>query len=116
MVLVENGEIILYNTLNYILIYAEYIIMKFYVTLEKFIDNGWLHSFADIYKLADHMNDIITMDGFGKKSYQNLTSTVTYTKKMEPSTNQTMTNYSEKMDGLTNMTGNPNILFLKQIC
>lgn len=41
-------------------------------TLEKFISMGFLHSFSDIYELAQHREEIIQMDGFGEKSYENL--------------------------------------------
>ncbi len=41
-------------------------------TLEKFINEGWLHDLCDIFNLAEHKEEIETMDGFGKKSYQNL--------------------------------------------
>jgi DNA ligase (NAD+) len=45
-------------------------------TLEKFFDMGWLNSFADIYRLSDHESEIITMDGFGVKSYTKLMSAI----------------------------------------
>lgn len=38
-------------------------------SLEKFIDKGWIKTFADIYHLDEHKLEIINMDGFGKKSY-----------------------------------------------
>lgn len=41
-------------------------------TLEKFIDNGWLKTFSDIYDLKKYKNEIINMDRFGKKSYEKL--------------------------------------------
>ena len=41
-------------------------------TLERFILNGWLNDFADIYRLDRFRNEIIHMDGFGEKSYQKL--------------------------------------------
>ena len=41
-------------------------------TLEKFIGRGWLHSFMDIYRLDEHREEIIRMDGFGEKSWQRL--------------------------------------------
>lgn len=41
-------------------------------TLEKFIDKGWLKDFTDIYKLYQHKDEIITMDGFGERSYQKI--------------------------------------------
>ena len=41
-------------------------------TLEKMIGRGWLHSFMDIYELDRHREEIIAMDGFGEKSWQNI--------------------------------------------
>lgn len=41
-------------------------------TLERFIANGWLNTFADIYRLNRYRNEIIRMDGFGVRSYNNL--------------------------------------------
>jgi len=41
-------------------------------TLEKLIGRGWLHSFMDIYRLDEHREEIICMDGFGEKSWQRL--------------------------------------------
>ncbi len=42
------------------------------MTLEKFLAQGFLHEFADIYKLKDHKEQIVEMEGFGEKSYQKL--------------------------------------------
>lgn len=41
-------------------------------SLEKFIDKGWIKTFADIYHLDEHKLEIINMDGFGKKSYDKI--------------------------------------------
>lgn len=41
-------------------------------TLEKFVNMGWLHTVEDIFKLSQHQESIEEMDGFGKKSFQNL--------------------------------------------
>ena len=41
-------------------------------TLEQFIDRGWLLDFTDIYRLDQHRDEIIRMDGFGEKSWQRL--------------------------------------------
>ena len=41
-------------------------------TLEKFISIGYLHSFKDIYALANHRNQLIKLDGFGPKSIDKL--------------------------------------------
>lgn len=41
-------------------------------TLEHFIARGWLQDFTDIYRLDQHREDIIRMDGFGEKLWQRL--------------------------------------------
>lgn len=41
-------------------------------TLEKFILNGFIKEFGDIYELEHYQDAIIEMDGFGEKSYENL--------------------------------------------
>ncbi len=41
-------------------------------TLEKFILNGFIKEFGDIYELERYKDAIIEMDGFGEKSYENL--------------------------------------------
>ena len=41
-------------------------------TLEKFIDYGYIKSYADFYKISKYENDICNIDGFGEKSYLNL--------------------------------------------
>ena len=41
-------------------------------TLERFIEKGWIDSYADIYHLDEYRNSIIGMDGFGEKSYERL--------------------------------------------
>ena len=45
-------------------------------TLEKFIAKGFLHQFADIYRLSEHRETIVTMEGFGEKSYSNLMDSI----------------------------------------
>ena len=41
-------------------------------TLEKFIAKGFIHRFADIFRLNRFEKEITEMDGFGEKSFQNL--------------------------------------------
>ena len=41
-------------------------------TLEKFIAKGFIHSFADIFRLDRFEDEITQMEGFGAKSFQNL--------------------------------------------
>ncbi len=41
-------------------------------TLEKFIARGFIHNFGDIYEISRYRDEIINMDGFGQKSFDNL--------------------------------------------
>lgn len=45
-------------------------------TLEKFINLGYLNSFIDIYKLNEHYNEIIKLEGFGKRSADKLMTAI----------------------------------------
>lgn len=45
-------------------------------TLEKFIAKGFIHEFADIYEISRYREEIVKMEGFGEKSYENLTANV----------------------------------------
>lgn len=45
-------------------------------TLEKFIELGFLENLYDLYRLEPYRMQIVTLDGFGEKSYQNLTASV----------------------------------------
>ena len=42
------------------------------MTLEKFIAAGFIHEFDDMFHLDRHRDAIVTMEGFGEKSYENL--------------------------------------------
>lgn len=41
-------------------------------TLEKFIGKGFLHRLGDIFEIGKHEEEIVEMEGFGKKSFDNL--------------------------------------------
>ncbi len=43
-------------------------------TLEKFIDRGYIREYADLFHLDRYREEITQMEGFGEKSYQNLTA------------------------------------------
>jgi len=45
-------------------------------TLQKFLDSGFLHEFADLYHLDRYKDQIVSMEGFGQKSYDNLIDSV----------------------------------------
>ncbi len=46
------------------------------MTLEKYIGEGYIRSFADIYRLSRYRDRIITMEGFGEKSCDNLLAAI----------------------------------------
>ena len=41
-------------------------------TLEKFIARGFIHDFGDIFEINRYRDEIVEMEGFGQKSYDNL--------------------------------------------
>ena len=41
-------------------------------TLEKFIARGFIHDFGDIFEIGKHRDEIVAMEGFGEKSFENL--------------------------------------------
>lgn len=43
-------------------------------TLEKFIDEGFIREFADLFRLDRYRDNIIKLEGFGEKSFDNLTA------------------------------------------
>ena len=45
-------------------------------TLEKFLARGFLHEFADIFRLDRYEQEITQMEGFGEKSYGNLMESI----------------------------------------
>ena len=52
-------------------------------TIEKFIDSGFIHSFADIFHLKEHADEICKMDGFGEKSCSNLIASIDKARKVK---------------------------------
>ena len=45
-------------------------------TLEKFIDRGFIKNYTDLYHLNNYEDAIVGMDGFGRKSYDNIIESV----------------------------------------
>ncbi len=45
-------------------------------TLEKFIGKGFIKEFADIFSLEQYREGIVSMEGFGEKSYDNLIESI----------------------------------------
>ena len=46
------------------------------MTLEKFIGKGFIHTFADLFRLKAHRDEIVEMEGFGEKSADNLEESI----------------------------------------
>lgn len=45
-------------------------------TIEKFMELGWLLRLSDIYNLHNHKNEMMVLDGFGKKSTEKLLAAI----------------------------------------
>ena len=60
--------------------------------LEKFIGQGFIHSYLDIYRLDRYRAEIVRMDGFGEKSWQRLWDAI------QQSRNTTFERYLISMD------------------
>ena len=45
-------------------------------TLEKFVDSGFIKEYADIFRLERYKDQMITLEGFGEKSYNNLIDSI----------------------------------------
>ena len=45
-------------------------------TLDKFVGLGFITEFADIYRLDRYREEIVNMDGFGEKSFENIINSV----------------------------------------
>lgn len=52
-------------------------------TLEKFIGRGFIHDFGDIFEIGKYRDEIVEMDGFGEKSFQNLMDSLEKAKNTE---------------------------------
>ena len=45
-------------------------------TLEVLLSHGFIRNFNDIYHLSDHYNELVLLDGFGKKSVEKLLKSI----------------------------------------
>lgn len=45
-------------------------------TLEKFVDRGFIKSYGDIFRLDRYYEQLVQMDGFGEKSYENMMESI----------------------------------------
>lgn len=50
-------------------------------TLEKFIDRGFIKDYTDLYHLDRHRDEIVEMEGFGERSYENIIKSVEESRK-----------------------------------
>lgn len=53
-------------------------------TMLKFINEGYIHEFADIYHLREHFDVISQMEGFGEKSVNNMDKSIEKSRKVHP--------------------------------
>lgn len=53
-------------------------------TLEKFIQNGMIHKFKDLYHLDKYRDEIVSMEGFGQKSYDNMIKAINTSRDTTP--------------------------------
>lgn len=45
-------------------------------TIEKFLERGFLHKLGDLFRLEEHKEEIVAMEGFGEKSYERLIKSI----------------------------------------
>lgn len=53
-------------------------------TMVRFINDGYIREFADLYHLPEHFEEISKMDGFGEKSCLNMSNALEKSKKVHP--------------------------------
>lgn len=53
-------------------------------TMLRFINEGFIHQFADLYHLSEHAQAISQMDGFGEKSCENMLRAIEEKRKVTP--------------------------------
>ena len=52
-------------------------------TIEKFVQSGIIKELADLYHLEEHQEEIVAMEGFGKRSYENLIKSIEESRNVE---------------------------------
>jgi len=45
-------------------------------TLEKFVGAGFVKEYRDLFRLSEHRDKIVSMEGFGEKSFENLVASI----------------------------------------
>jgi DNA ligase (NAD+) len=53
-------------------------------TMLKFMNEGYIHEFSDLFHLPEHFAAISQMDGFGEKSLQNMGAAIEKSRKVHP--------------------------------
>ena len=53
-------------------------------TILKFINEGYIHEFSDIYRLKQHFDKISQMEGFGEKSVENMEKSIEKSRNVHP--------------------------------
>lgn len=53
-------------------------------TMLKFINQGYIREFADLYHLSEHFDEISQMDGFGEKSCTNMNLSIEKSRNVHP--------------------------------
>lgn len=54
------------------------------MTIKKFINEGFITDFADLYDIEQHKDAIVTMDGFGEKSFSNMIRSIEARRTVDP--------------------------------
>ena len=54
------------------------------MTIKKFINEGFITDFADLYDIDQHKDAIISMDGFGEKSFSNMIRSIDARRTVDP--------------------------------
>lgn len=52
-------------------------------TIETFIEKGFIGEYADLYKLEKHKDEIVKIEGFGEKSYDNIIKAIDNSRETE---------------------------------
>lgn len=53
-------------------------------TMLKFINEGYIHEFSDLFHLSEHFDEIGQMEGFGEKSLQNMNAAIEKSRNVHP--------------------------------
>lgn len=53
-------------------------------TMLRFMNAGFIHEFADIFRLKEHFGEISQMEGFGEKSVANMEQSIEKSRQVHP--------------------------------